>query len=105
MATSQQVFATLSNYINGNGGQFSQWHAGISSDPRQRLFNDHNVDEHRDAWAYDFCPSDSDARAVEEALIHTGCKGGGGGATPRPRRSTSTGSSRTLGTRRELLSA
>ena len=57
----------------------SAWYAGIAADPRQRLFNDHGVDEKNGQWAYDTCGTSADARAVEEALLKLGCKGGGGG--------------------------
>lgn len=79
MSTAQQAFAFLNSVMDKHGGAPSQWYAGIASDPRQRLFNDHNVSEHGDAWGLDYCVSADDARAVEEALLHMGCKGGAGG--------------------------
>lgn len=79
MATAKEAFADITAYMNTNGGAPSAWYAGIASDPRQRLFNDHNVAEQGGTWIYRTCSTDDDARIVEDALIRMGCKGGGGG--------------------------
>ena len=79
MKTAQQVYDGLVAYINKYTNPKSAWYAGIASDPKDRLFTDHGVDEQNGQWAYDTCASSADARAVEEALLKLGCKGGGGG--------------------------
>jgi hypothetical protein len=74
-----QIAQEIDDYINKSGGGYSSWYVGIASDPRIRLFNDHNVDEKNDYWIYRACGSDTSARKVEEYFINKGCKGGTGG--------------------------
>lgn len=81
MKTTQELYDWLDAYIQKNGGQHSQWYAGIASDPKARLFSDHNVIENGGAWAFDWAASDDDARAVEQALLKLGCDGGSGGGS------------------------
>jgi hypothetical protein len=57
----------------------SDWYVGIAADPRDRLFNDHNVDEQNGFWIYEQATSASVARQVEKAYLDTGHDGGGGG--------------------------
>jgi hypothetical protein len=74
-----QVIADIDNYIRQNGGVYSAWYCGIASDPRQRLFVDHNVDQHNGAWIYRDCGTDTAARCAEDCFLRKGCKGDGGG--------------------------
>jgi len=79
MARPQEAFTDITKYMNDGGGAPSAWYAGVATDPRQRLFNDHNVNEARDRWIFRTCNTDEEARRVEDALIRMGCKGGAGG--------------------------
>ena len=79
MKTAQQVYDDLVAYMNKFTNPKSAWYAGIAANARDRLFNDHGVDEKNGQWAYDTCATSEDARAVEEALLKLSCKGGGGG--------------------------
>lgn len=79
MKTAQQVYDFLVAYMNKFQEAYPAWYAGIGADPKARLFTDHAVQETGGRWAFDLCDSESDARAVEEALLKLGCKGGGGG--------------------------
>lgn len=74
-----QTIADFNNYIRQHGGAYSQWYVGVASEPRDRLFNDHNVQEHSGAWIYDNCGTDTAARQVEQYFLRLGCKGGPGG--------------------------
>ena len=74
-----QIAQEIDDYIHSGGGGYSSWYVGIASDPRARLFNDHNVNEMNDSWIYRDCGSDTSARKVEEYFIGKGCKGGTGG--------------------------
>jgi len=75
----QTAKQAISDYIEKCGGAYSSWNVGIASDPRQRLFIDHNVDEENGQWIY--CPYESSnvARAVEEFFINTLRTSGGVG--------------------------
>ena len=65
--------------INKQGGSYSEWYCGITSDVESRLFGDHKV-PHEDHWySLRKCHNDTDARAVEAALVKLGCDGGAGG--------------------------
>ncbi len=63
------------------GGNYSDWYVGISSDPRQRLFNDHNADEKKDGWIFRKAFNSDLARQVEGYFVNTlkasGDTGGG----------------------------
>ena len=78
-ASETQIIADIDAHIRNCGGTYSAWYCGIASDPRQRLFTDHNVDEKNGAWIIRDCGTDTAARRVEEHFLKKGCKGGGGG--------------------------
>ena len=73
------VYSEIKSYIDQHGGDYRNWYAGIASDPRRRLFIEHNVDEKHGAWIFRTAASDTAARAAEIALLALGCKGGDGG--------------------------
>lgn len=75
----QQVVNQTEGYMAKFKGRYSDWYAGIAADPKQRLFNDHGVDEKYDAWVYHHCGTDDLARAIEHYFLDKGCKGGPGG--------------------------
>jgi len=79
VSTANQVVTEIDAYIRQGGGGYSAWYVGIASEPRQRLFDDHNVDKDRDAWIYRDCGSQVVARQVEVYFLQRGCQGGGGG--------------------------
>ena len=80
-----QAAAEIEAYIRQNGGQFRLWYAGIATDPRARLFVDHNVNERTDLWIYRDAGSEAAARAAERYLLGLGCKGDEGGGDNRTR--------------------
>jgi len=77
--TVESTILEIEAYIRKHGGRYSEWYAGIASDARGRLFNDHNVSENGDAWIYSDCGSATAARSVEENFLQKGCDGGTGG--------------------------
>lgn len=79
MATKQDIIKAIADYVSEYGGKYSDWYGGVASDPRQRLFNDHSVDEKSGHWIYQGCASSDEARAVEDHFIAEGMKGGPGG--------------------------
>ena len=74
-----KVAGEIDAHIRKCGGSYRDWYVGIASNPRDRLFNDHNVDEKGGSWIYKDAGSESAARQVESYFIDKGCKGGGGG--------------------------
>ena len=75
----EQIIQEIDNYIRKYGGDYSRWYIGSASDPRDRLFNDHNVNKDRDSWIYRDCGSEAAARKVEQFFLRKGCDGGTGG--------------------------
>jgi len=74
------IVSAIKSYIDRNGGQYSSWYVGIASDPRNRLFVEHGVNETTGAWIYQKAETSSEAREIEEYLINTlGSDGGPGG--------------------------
>lgn len=77
--TTTTIASEIDAYIKQHGGGYPAWYVGIAADPRERLFTDHKVREHGDAWIYRDAGSEAAARAVERAFLNVGCQGGGGG--------------------------
>jgi hypothetical protein len=75
----QEAVQRIDDYIRKYGGPYSAWYAGIATDPRVRLFNDHGVAEKNDAWIFEDCVTDIAARKVEEHFLAKGCDGDTGG--------------------------
>lgn len=61
------------------GGQYKDWYIGITSDGKQRLFNDHSVNESADNWIFAPADTNEEARSVEKYFLGRGCDGGVGG--------------------------
>ena len=77
--TLNKIAGEIDAYIQQHGGIYRNWYVGIATDPRKRLFNDHNVDEKSGAWIYRDAGSESAARQIENYFIDKGCQGGSGG--------------------------
>ena len=75
------IINDIENHIENNGVDYRNWYVGIAKDPKDRLFNDHNVPEKNHAWIYRKVDSVDVARSVEKYFIeqhHTdGAPGGG----------------------------
>ena len=78
--SSQTIISEIKNFMAKWGGVYSDWYVGIASDPRKRLFDEHNVNERIDAWIYRLAISSDAAREVEDYFINVlGTDGGTGG--------------------------
>ncbi len=77
--TAQEIYDDIVKHMNKFNVPYSSWYAGIATDPKDRLFVEHNVDERNGEWAFESCKNSSDARAIEKALLELGCQGGSGG--------------------------
>lgn len=80
-----QIAANIDAHIRKCGGGYPSWYVGIATDPRERLFRGHNVDEKNGAWIYKDAGNDTNARAIEDHFIKKGCKGGDGGGSTTSR--------------------
>lgn len=75
----KEIIEEIESHITECGGRFSGWYVGIAAKPKERLFDDHSVDEERDAWIYRTASSDSIARDIEKHFLDKGARGGTGG--------------------------
>jgi hypothetical protein len=78
--TAEQIITDINAYMRQHPGTAAvSWYVGIATNPKQRLFNDHNVSESSGAWIYRQALSSTIARAVEKAYLNSGHSGGPGG--------------------------
>ena len=78
----QKVHDEIVAQIRSQRGAYSSWYAGIASDWEDRLFNEHQVPRQGHWYIARQCYNDTEARAVEKALLQLGCDGGRGGGDP-----------------------
>jgi len=76
----QEIIDEIRTHIQRCGGNYSAWYVGISKDAKDRLFNEHNIREKKDAWIFRIASSSQVARDIEEYFVNAlGTDGGGGG--------------------------
>lgn len=78
----ETIISEIMDYMNKSCPDktpFKKLYIGIASNARDRLFNDHEVDEKRDVWIYRTASSDKVAREIEKYFIDKGFDGGPGG--------------------------
>jgi hypothetical protein len=85
MAKSKQdIVNAIETYIQRcSGNYYREFYVGISDDARNRLFNEHSVNEENGCWIYDTASSHQAARDIEKHFIAKGMKGGDGGGSDR----------------------
>jgi len=49
--TAQQVYDEIVAFMDKQGRAYSNWYCGIASNPKDRLFREHNVSE-ENGWIY-----------------------------------------------------
>lgn len=85
-ASAQQIVNEIVDYMDKHGGNYRNWYVGIASNPRDRLFSDHNVNEHSDLWIFNETNDEDTARRIEKHFIdNVGTQGGGGGGSSSTR--------------------
>ena len=76
----EKIIEEIKTHMSGCGGYYSSWYVGISKDSRNRLFNEHAVNEKTDSWIYRIAASSDIARQIEEYFVYVlGTDGGPGG--------------------------
>lgn len=80
-----RIMSAIKSYIDKFSSPYGSWYIGIASDPKQRLFNDHSVNEKSDPWIFQKCQTADSARKIEDNLINSlrtkGDTGGGDNTT------------------------
>ena len=78
------IIKEIETYMGKFKSYYSEWYVGIAFDPKDRLFNDHKVDE-KGIWIHRGADSDDVARDVEKYFIEQrktdGGTGGGDSST------------------------
>ena len=74
-------FTEITDHITGNTGSSVGFgrHAGITSAPKSRLFDEHGVGKDTGKWIWRKAGNDRHARRIEQRLLRWGCAGGSGG--------------------------
>jgi hypothetical protein len=81
MAKDKQVIINeIKSHIQKEGSGYKAWYVGMSRDPRNRLFKDHNVSEENSWWIIREAASSTAAREIESYFVNKlGTDGGTGG--------------------------
>ena len=74
--TAQEAYNQIDDYISGQGGTRRRWYSGVTSDWKNRLFVEHKVPPDHHWYIACKCASEKEARAVQVALVGSGCDGG-----------------------------
>lgn len=78
----QEIKNDIKEHVNKCGKGSYGWYVGIAADSKDRLFNDHAVDQKNVAWIFREATSSTIAREIEVELIRElGAKGGQGGGS------------------------
>ena len=77
--TKSEIIADIEEHIESRGGELDEWYVGIAAKPRERLFDDHSVDEENGKWVFQRASSSAVARDIEKHFLDGGAKGGPGG--------------------------
>ena len=75
----KEIIKDIEGHMAERGGDIDDWYVGIAAKPRERLFDDHSVDEDSGAWIHRRASSDSVAREIEKHFLDKGAQGGAGG--------------------------
>lgn len=75
----EEIIEDIEDHIANRGGDLDEWYVGIAAKPRERLFDDHSVDEDNGFWIHRRASSDSVAREIEQYFLDQGAQGGTGG--------------------------
>ena len=75
----KQIIKDIEGYMSKRGGDMDDWYVGIAANPKERLFDDHSVEEDGGAWIHRRASSDSVARDIEKYFLKKGTQGGSGG--------------------------
>jgi hypothetical protein len=72
----QQIMNEVIVHMGKYDGKYQDWYAGVATDAKTTLFNDHCVKESADAWICRQCVNNDAAREIERYFMKKGCNGG-----------------------------
>jgi hypothetical protein len=73
------IILEILEFIRMEGGHLATWCIGVSNEPKQRLFDEHQVHYQDDAWIYRTTASESEALNVQSYFLEYGLDGRKGG--------------------------
>ena len=76
--SSEIIVKEMLDFIQREGGHPKTWLVGLTNDPRQRLFDEHQVHYQNDAWIYRTAASESEAQQVHANFLEFGMSEGSG---------------------------
>ena len=76
------IILELLEFIYREGGDPKTWYVGVIIDPKQRLFDEHQVHYQNDAWIYRTASSESEALQVQAYFLEFGLAEGEEGWRP-----------------------
>ncbi len=86
IATNSKIKQEIVSHMRKCEPNTRNWYVGIAADPKERLFQDHNVSKEHGCWIYLDAGDHTTARAIEKEIINEyGTKGGDGGGDNRTR--------------------
>ena len=76
-----EIVNDIKNHADNEGSGYRNWYCGITNDPDQRIFNDHNVPKgtNKAWWIKRNAGNEQNARDTEDYLVQLGFDGGGKG--------------------------
>jgi hypothetical protein len=60
------IIQEIEQYITNFGGHYPDWYVGISSNPKNRLFQDHHVHVEDDLWIHKLANSLDDVKKIKD---------------------------------------
>lgn len=75
----EEIIQDIEDHMAKRGGDIDDWYVGVAAKPRERLFDDHSVDEDKGVWIHRRASSDRVARDIEKHFLDKGAEGGTGG--------------------------
>lgn len=75
----KEIVNQICEHADKESSGYKNWYCGIASNPKERLFNDHNVPEKNSWWIHSNAQTEQNARDTEQYLLKLGFKGGEGG--------------------------
>jgi hypothetical protein len=76
------IILEILEFIYREGGGPKTWYIGVTNDPRQRLFDEHQVHYQNDAWIYRTATSEGEALQVQSYFLEYGLAEGEEGWRP-----------------------
>lgn len=79
-STEEEIKQKISSHMRKYGGSYLDWYVGITSDPENRLFNDHRVNKSKNSWVFIQTDEETAKNVGEYFVNYIGTDGKSNGA-------------------------